>query len=211
MNRIWIWSALFFLIVLGCTKRENTKVAIQPFTGFPTELIDSVEFAIQRFYGFQTIRLEPIDIPENYFVQIKSPRYRADSIIRFLKENRPKGVDHIIGLTTKDISTTKRDKFRKIKQPESKYADWGVFGLGYRPGSSCVVSTYRIFSADKVKNINRLQKVSLHELGHNLGIPHFPDIDCFMRDANETIKTIDFVDVNLCAKCRSRIHKFSLQ
>ena len=208
-NLIKTISIILFLA--SCSSQDDTVIAIQPFKGFLTELTDSVENAIQRFYGFQTICMQPVPIPESYFVNIKSPRYRADSLIRYLKKTKPKGVDFVTGLCMQDISTTKRDKFRRIKKPESKYRDWGIFGLGYRPGPSCVVSTFRIFSAGKAKNIKRLQKVCLHELGHNLGIPHCPDADCFMRDANETIKTIDFVEVNLCVNCQARIHKFRFQ
>lgn len=211
MLRKLIINASILFLIIGCSSPKDKVVALQPFSGFPTELIDSVESAIQRFYGFQTILLDPISIPENYFVNVKSPRFRADSLIHYLKKTKPKGIDYVIGLTTKDISCTKRDKHRKIKTPENKYSDWGVFGLGYRPGPSCIVSTYRIFSAVKLKNIERLQKVCLHELGHNLGLPHCPNEDCFMRDANETIKTIDFVEVNLCANCNARIHKFRIQ
>ena len=80
-NLIKTISIILFLA--SCSSQDEVVVAIQPFKGFPTELTDSVENAIQRFYGFQTIRLDPIEIPENYFVNIKSPRYRADSLICF--------------------------------------------------------------------------------------------------------------------------------
>jgi archaemetzincin len=68
-----------------------------------------------------------------------------------------------------DISTTKNG----IK-------DWGIMGLGYRPGKSCVVSDFRM----AVKNRNQqFYKVVLHELGHTEGLPHCKTKTCLMRDA----------------------------
>ena len=119
--------------------------------------------------------------------------------------NKADTVDHIIGLTTKDISVTKYADDGKIKSPKSKYKDWGIFGLGYRQGASCVVSIFRLKYQNKSKFIDRVKKVTLHELGHNLGLPHCENQHCFMRDAAETIKTIDQVELNLCDKCFSKV------
>ena len=80
-----------------------------------------------------------------------------------------------------------------------------MFGLGYRPGPSCIVSTYRLKNTDQRKFIERLKKVAIHELGHNLGLDHCESELCVMRDAVETIKTIDRVDSRLCEQCRKRI------
>ena len=43
-------------------------------------------------------------------MNIKSPRYRADSILRILKREKPDSIDYLIGILNKDISTTKRDR-----------------------------------------------------------------------------------------------------
>lgn len=104
------------------------------------------------------------------------------------------------------ISTTKYDKDGNILKPESKYADWGVFGLGYMPGTSCVVSTYRLKTTDKKLFYNRVKKVVIHELGHNLGLDHCPDKHCVMTDAVEKISTIDNEAHELCGKCRDKIN-----
>lgn len=122
-----------------------------------------------------------------------------------MRRIKPDTVSHILGLTKVDISVTKYGDDGEIKAPEHKYKDWGIFGLGFRPGASCVVSNYRLKHSNKQKYIDRLKKVTLHELGHNLGLPHCPDKHCFMRDAAETIKTIDAVELNLCNLCFNKI------
>ncbi len=175
--------------------------------GFPRNLQDTIKKSIEDFYHFETVIYEDIKIPKDFYTTIKSPRYRADSIIRYLRRIKPDSINHIIGLTQVDISITKFDKNGGIRKPKYKYKDFGIFGLGYRPGASCVISNYRIKHKNKQKYIDRLKKITLHELGHNLGLPHCPNKTCFMQDAAETIKTIDNVKLNLCEECLKEVNK----
>ena len=185
--------------------QKTTKIGLQAFGNFDRALIDTVKHTIEDIYGFDVIILKSIDIPEEAFINIKSQRYRADTLIRYLRRIKPDSIDHILGLTSKDISVTKRDKSGNIKQPEYKYEDWGIFGLAFVPGSSCIVSTYRL-KASKTKFIERFKKICIHELGHNLGLKHCENHEkCVMRDAAETIKTIDYVDLMLCDKCKKKV------
>ena len=110
---------------------------------------------------------DPIQFPSSSR-NSKRGRYRADRLIRFLRNHTQEG-DVSIGLTHKDISTTK-----------GKYEDWGVMGLGYMPGKSCVVSSFRIRGKNKEE---KFTKVVVHEFGHTRGLDHCPVKDCLMRDA----------------------------
>jgi archaemetzincin len=188
------------------SRNKTAIIALQPFAGFETELLDSIAVAIQEAYTVTVCVLPEIPLPQEAFVNIKSPRYRADSLLKYLKKIKPDSIDYIIGLTRADISTTKRDGNKQIKQPESKYADWGVMGLGYMPGRSCVVSTYRLKNRNRKLFVERLQKVSVHELGHNFGLPHCHTPTCVMQDAAESIKTIDNVGFAPCDLCRQKLH-----
>jgi archaemetzincin len=166
---------------------------------------DTVSRTIREIYGYEVTILTSVPIPKSAFTHQKSPRYRADKLIKILKNSKPDSLDFIIGLINKDISTTKTDKYGRTLEPISKYQDWGVFGLGYRPGVSCVVSTYRFQEKNTDRFIDRLKKICIHEIGHNLGIAHCPNKDCVMRDAAESIKTIDEVRLSLCANCAKKI------
>jgi archaemetzincin len=199
---------VLFLSWCSCSMAQpNTVVAIQPFASFDESTMQAVEQTIQSVYGFQTRILSAKPLPKSAFVNIKSPRYRADTLLRHLRRNLPNGCHHVLGLTDKDISVTKRDANYEIKKPESKYTDWGIFGLGHRPGPCSIVSTYRLGGVSKSLKLERLKKVCVHELGHNLGLPHctYSD-DCVMRDAAETIRTIDQVSLKLCDACKARIY-----
>jgi len=183
---------------------KETTIAIQPFGKFESNEAEMIQKEIADFYQVKVSLLKPIDFPDNAFINIKNPRYRADTLIRFLRNNLDNRYDYVIGLTKKDISTTKYSNrsTKTIKEPSYKYADWGIFGLGFMPGKSCIVSTFRI----KDKNFkSRFVKICCHELGHNFGLPHCPDKTCIMQDAAETIKTIDNVSLNLCEACKVKI------
>lgn len=172
------------------------------------EDIDSVQAILQRTYHIKTVVLNEIKLPKSAFVQIKSPRYRADSLLHIQSRNMPDSIDILIGLSPKDISTTKYQGDRKtIKTPASKYTDWGIFGLGEVGGKSCIVSTYRLRNkVSKKQYFTRLQRIATHEVGHVLGLHHCPTPECVMNDANESISTIDKSTGELCQKCWSKIN-----
>lgn len=150
--------------------RGKKAIVLQPFNGFPAALADSLLIEIREVNPEATLN-EPIPLPDNAYYMPRG-RYRADSLINFLW-TKSSGENVIIGLTEKDISTTK-----------GKEPDWGVMGLAYNPGYSCVVSTYRLSK----KNVReQLYKLSLHELAHTQGLPHCRrDSTCYMSDANGT-------------------------
>lgn len=112
-----------------------------------------------------------------------------------------------MGLTSKDISITKKDKWGKVKKPAYKYQDWGIMGLAYCPGNSCIVSTFRINNTNSKIHFSRFKKVAVHEFGHNLGLPHCPDKKCVMTDAVESVKTIDYAKLALCSDCNKKLNK----
>ena len=162
---------LCVLISISCSKirnpNDNQKViVIQPFGDFKLSQAKNVYNQILKINPNVVLK-ESIPFPKNSFYKPRN-RYRADSIIKNLKNSI--GEDSIIvGLSNMDISTTK-----------GKVKDWGIMGLGYRPGKSCVVSDFRLNNKNKNE---QFYKVVLHELGHTEGLPHCPVKTCLMRDA----------------------------
>lgn len=186
--------------------KKSPKVAIQPFIGVDQAAVQEVKKGIERYYGVQVKVLPSIALPvhaknthilKKYHLQLPI-RYRADSLIVYLRRTKPHKYDYIIGLTHQDISATKH------KKPKWLYTDWGIFGLGFRPGPSCIVSTYRLHRyANTSLMRTRLRKIAIHELGHNLNLKHCSHTDCVMQSARETMKTIDTEPESLCDSCKN--------
>lgn len=216
-----IFMAVFGLLT-GCHSNDSTSsfsffsmkmnigsphktVGIQPLGNIPQKNIDSIAAVIARYYGAEVQILKPLPLPKHAFTQVKSPRYRADILLAWLKQNKPEKLSHVLAVTSKDISTTKKETNGSIKKPAERYRDWGIFGLGYRPGCCNVVSDFRLKHPNDPVRLERLKKVALHEFGHNLGLPHCKSTRCVMKDAAESIRTIDTVDPTLCKDCKSKI------
>ncbi len=139
---------LVLLTFINCSNIAVVKdqtICLQPFTGFSKSHLKEVKQAIEKYYGFEVVILDEIELPDNAYTTIRKPRYRADTIIKYIKSIKPVEYDYIIGLTNKDISITKytgTGANKKIKEPSWKYCDFGIFGLGYRPGPSCLIHSF---------------------------------------------------------------------
>jgi archaemetzincin len=174
--------------------RIGKVIAIQPFTGFSEKLTNLLASKIKVYYKAEVVVLMPISLPTSAYYAPRA-RFRADKLIAFLKETKPSKYQYIIGLTTKDISFTKGD-----------IPDWGIFGLGYRPGPSCVVSTFR-YEKGVLEEVfhDRFLKICLHEIGHNMGLPHCKTPRCMMNDAKGKISTVDNENMDFCMECKGKI------
>jgi archaemetzincin len=195
----------FVVLLVSCHNRGPIRVGIQPLGNVDSTVTRAVLKTINQTFAAEVHLLPSQPPPASAFTNIKTPRYRADRIIEKFKKEKPVSLDYVIVVTELDISVTKRDALGNIKKPQNKYEDWGVFGYGYRPGPSCVISSFRLKNPPS-KTKRRLEKVALHELGHNLGLPHCSDEECVMQDAAETIQTIDKIDGAFCENCRHKIN-----
>lgn len=206
MERVALMAMLFITLFAVSCKQQPPLVAIQPLGNIPQEQIDWVRLALDSVYDVKVVLLPHTKPYQNAFTNLKGPRYRADTTIAILKREKPDSIDYVMGLMANDICITKYAADRSIKKPEYKYTDFGIFGLGYRPGPSCVVSTHRLGDFRTNQTKSRLAKVCVHEPGHNFGLPHCPNKKCVMTDAVESIATIDNAEMRLCNVCKSKLH-----
>lgn len=194
-------SAIFLLILITvmvsgfvCADPKPV-IAIQPLGSFDTDIIDTISAGIQNLYNVDVVILSEKEMPQSAYYKSRN-RYRAEKLLDYLEENVDSKFTKVIGLTNRDISTTK-----------GEYYDWGIFGLGSLAGRTCVVSTYRL-GKDKVSDslfIERLKKVVNHELGHTFGLNHCPYKGCLMEDAKGKIKTVDSETGAFCPDCKEKL------
>ena len=184
---VLLFTFLILIIGSSCNKKTskaNRIIVIQPFDDISTSEIELFSKRI-KIINPSAIVKKSISLPNLAFYKPRN-RYRADSLINYLKQFGNADTV-VIGLTTKDISTTKGND-----------SDWGVMGLGFHPGDACIVSTFRL---SKKNLTDQLYKVGIHELGHTQGLPHCTNKTCFMRDAegeNPLNEEKDF-----CSSCKS--------
>jgi predicted DNA-binding transcriptional regulator YafY/predicted Zn-dependent protease len=175
--------------------QAETLVYLQPLGSELPELDTAyVAQALTAFYRVRVLRLEPKPLPDAA-KNAAGTRYRAEKLLTFLLNRMPDDGRFILGLTGADISTTK-----------GAVADWGILGLATLEGSACIISAFRTRRGARGAGHarERLGKVAVHELGHNLGLDHCPTHGCLMEDAQGTVFTTDR-EYDLCERCRARL------
>ena len=182
---------------------KRLSILVQPLGEVDPLHVDSLANAIRVVHDAEVHVAAARRLPAHVFTTIRSARYRADTLIAWLRSVKPDSIDLIVGLTSADISITKRNADGTIKDPEWKYRDFGIFGLGFLGGPSCVVSTYRY--QDHPRFFERLWKISVHEVGHCRSLPHCANTTCVMRDAVESMSTIDDAQRTFCEACMARL------
>jgi archaemetzincin len=179
-------------------------IGLQPIGQYNQTQLQFIQNELHQFYKVPVVILKEVAMPAAFKNMTKGERYSADSIIKWLAHTAPDSITKVVGLTHKDIFTTVRENWH-IKEPENKYAVWGIFGLGYMPGRSCIISDHRFKTNDIPRFQHRLRTVVIHELGHNMGLHHCSTKNCIMSDANERIQTVDNSSDDYCQSCKDRL------
>jgi archaemetzincin len=179
--------ALLILISYSYTTYEPKTIYIQPLGQVNQEYLNYVKKSVTDFYGYACVIKPKVNLTADLLAASKT-RYEASKILKKFNSK-----ENILLITEKDIA------YRKSKQ----YPEWGIFGLGLRPGNTCVISTYRLKKKVNTQQmLVRLKKVALHEIGHNLGLKHCTNNrECMMNDADGTIQQVDREKIWFCEKC----------
>ncbi len=174
---------------------QREQLVIQPLgKQLPEADVQLVQRALTAFFDFEIVIAPQLELPKKAFYE-KRQRYRAEKLLTFLKQVRPKGASRVLGLTGADISTTK-----------GEHEDWGVLGLATVGGETCVISSFRARrrAKDAQHTRVRLAKTAVHEIGHTLGLPHCPNHGCLMEDGKGTVLTTDH-EYDFCHECRMKL------
>ncbi|WP_284653302.1 matrixin family metalloprotease [Flavobacterium terrisoli] len=186
-----IATGLYISTYFTFTSLKETVVYIQPLGDVNVDYSNHLKKSVEAFYGYECVIKPALPLTADLLAPSKT-RYEASKIlVKYLSNH------NLLLVTEKDIAHHKNAEF-----PE-----WGIFGLGFRPGKTCVVSTFRLQrNVSRAQFLERLRKVALHEIGHNLGLDHCTHhSQCMMNDANGTIKQVDQEKVWFCDQCRAQL------
>ena len=184
--QLFIAACSVFLFSFIPPTEKGITINIQPFGEIPQSYVTYFYEQASKIIPNIVIK-SVIPLPHSAYYAPRN-RYRADSLIDYLDRNTPTG-QVTIGLTIKDISCT-----------DDRSPDWGVFGLSYCPGKSCVASTFRLKGENKE---DQLFKIAIHELGHTQGLEHCPDTTCIMQDAKGHNTTAQ--EQGFCKICKTKL------
>lgn len=190
--KTYLLAAAVFLTVSSL--HAAVTIAIQPLGPVKAERIEVVKKGLEKSFGLKVEILAEKPLPQEAWYAPRG-RYRADKLLENLHGKVDAAHQLVIGITSKDISTTK-----------GEHEDWGIFGLGEVGGRVCVVSTFRLNArgADELKLRERLRKVAVHEAGHVMGLDHCPQAGCVMADAEGSISTVDGEIGEFCKECTTK-------
>lgn len=196
-NKLLLALVPLYFLFCGATSLEQGAVTkkqliyIQPLGEVHQNYLTYLKKSIKAFYGYDCVIKPKANFTDAILASSKT-RYEASKILKKYHSKQ-----NILVITEKDIAHKKSTKF-----PE-----WGVFGLGFRPGNTCVISTFRLKKGvSESQMLVRLKKVALHEIGHNLGLPHCSfHKECMMRDAGGTVKQVDREKIWFCQNCWKKL------
>jgi archaemetzincin len=182
---------------------QNKLIYILPigdFNKFENDLINSNAKYLEVFFGLKTKILPSIND------ELISNKYKRDNgyikqlnasyiINDFLISNKPKDALVILGITSKDI----------YPKPEWNY----VFGFASYTKCTAVASLFRISNGEDNKrnfimSLERLNKISSHEIGHMFSLKHCINAVCLMNGTNNLNET-DLKPNVLCSECLAKL------
>ena len=181
-------TAIFLFLTINPLFSQS--ICIQALGDVNNACIYEVKKAIESFYGAKVTVKAKLEFTDDILSPSKT-RYDASKILSKYNTN-----EMLLILTEKDITHAK-----------DKNLEWGIFGLGFCPGKTCVISTYRLRkNANQKRMIERLTRVAIHEIGHNMGLDHCTsNSECLMNDARGTIKQVDGEKIWFCDKCKNKL------
>lgn len=175
-------------------KPQSKEISIVVIGEFPKKDVEFVQNKLKKFYNCKVNILPKMDIPVSCKVK-GLQKYSSVKIVKLLNSKFKNVEGKVVALTQVDICTDRKLNGKTFK-------NWGVIGLSLLGTKSCIVSNKRM----KTNYYGKLEKVSIHEIGHSLGIPHCETHSkCLMNDAKGKGSKIDKELLWMCDDCKHKI------
>lgn len=173
---------------LSSEKRESKieKCEILPLGTVPSFPIQIASKALERAYSLYSIPRSSIHIPRHALNKTRN-QYNAPTLLNYV--NKEKQARYCLALITKDLYAANLNF---------------VFGQALL-GKSAILSLQRLKTDNKQLFRERIEKESVHEVGHVLGLSHCGNPNCVMRFSN-TLNQVDKKEKKLCQDCQSKLN-----
>lgn len=185
-----------FVVLNNDVEEKTQTVYIQKLGDVDSSDLNMVVDIITDFYDFDVIVNGDLPLVDSLKVK-GTKRIQSNKLLLHSNKINSNLEGKVLVLTKYDICT---DRTLNGKT----YKNWGIFGLAGINKQSTVVSTFRMTKNHDV----RLEKVTIHELGHTLGLRHCDyDERCVMNDAKGKGSNLDGTKLMLCDKCKEKINQ----
>ena len=144
---------------------------------------------LQAVAGLNTNILPSRESPDNAFVPVRG-QFDATLIIKKLA-SLDGGAPFKLGIITHDLCS-----------PILSF----VYGESQLGGKAALVSLHRLFDDDPETYYQRAAKISLHEVGHLLGLGHCWEHFCIMHFSSN-IEALDSLSISFCPACEYEINR----
>ena len=172
-------------------------MSLHPFLGLvplghvDLQVLEHLRTAIAKFLSRPVRILPPRPLPPDSY-HLPRDQYHSTRLLEYLLNEDHDGAFRVLGITTVDLYI-----------PIFTF----VFGEAQLDGKAAIISTFRPGgSADNLRPrqpvfLERLIKLSLHELGHTFNLPHCRQDGCLMGFA-ANLEILDQKKIELCEYCQ---------
>jgi archaemetzincin len=161
------------------------------------EIVRRLRTAVSKILAVPVRVLRPLELPEKTFHIVRG-QYHSTQILEYLLEQPETGVCRILGVTSGDLYI-----------PILTF----VFGEAQLNGKAAVISLFRprgdadATHPSRSVVLNRLIKLSIHELGHTYGLGHCREEGCLMGFSANLAK-LDQKNLVFCNYCQVLLADF---
>lgn len=168
---------------------SDAYIAIAPIGPLKAAWVEPLKQQIQTVFGYPAREARLLDDVE-FAWDPEREQYHSTRILEALAAKAPEGAAKVLGITRVDLFI-----------PILTY----VFGEAQLGGVSCIVSSFRLNTADAAGDANavfreRMIKEAIHELGHTFKLRHCPEPSCIMHYCRST-HDVDGKSGSLCRYC----------
>ena len=194
---------LFLFVALVAATPEVTEeypvIVVVPLGDPSEDLVKFIAESLQKRFLLTVRVTDPEPLPEVAWYPPRK-RWRAEKLLKHLKQMDVGDAWRVTGITEEPISTTKGERY-----------DYGIAGLADMGGKASVLTSY-LFRRVKKKNRKRylryMENLIIHEVGHTLGLDHCPLVRCIMADAKGNALRAARLSINeFCPRCTRQLRR----